>query len=989
MAFQDVDSAHRSLRNELAQAGIPNLEGHFTFDHTERVGWGSFGDIFVGNYLGSSVCVKILKEISVSDDNRWGKFVRRLNREIRVWRGLDHPNVVTLYGWASELARGSIRVSLISTWCDGGNVREYLRQHPTANRQALIRDVCRGLEYLHSNGIIHGDIKPDNIVMMEATGVAKLCDFGLSSLLNDLSIYGPSSSAAGTLRYVSPELFSGGKRNEASDIWAFGCTAGEILCNRRPYHSIASDWQLLSAVTSALPFNWPGANDFERCIASCYELRLDRRPSSSELCTNLEAALMHLNFVSSAPSLEHAINFLQLLSNVLQLESLPKLWRYTPRQNTPGLATEFNRIISPSTQSACREWCDVLCRLPCMEPGILAALARVTPALLHWVAAMGIMGELNRVLEGLYELRVWTGDHSFKMLAYDLYQLTIQSREAISECPLSLLGGGHPFVPAKSVLRSAFPRMFRTFPKARIGSTSRLTDRIWSVLYTIPTEDEFPSLAFSANGRYMVNVERNRLSITNLTTQETSATLEHDIERSEAIISPDGRLVAFSSQDGIFRVWRWDRGNTCTELEEDRSYWLGVFSPNGEYLAKYNGYGVRIWETSHWETPAVINGKIFGTRDDSSPFTPDSRYLATLADYSDLSKRVHVFDITTQPITPLFETDCAAGTSVSFSPNGQYLVLEDSDSIHLWMVSTWRRTYTFEARPFTTSPDVTRFTTSPDGRYAASHSDPNSITVWDIVTQTSIDFHSTGSGLPEFIKFSPNGRYLASLVRGCIRVWDVRKGDHTVLELLTWPLVGDALEIRFSPDDHYLVIFGISLSLIVEVPMWIDPAIMKGHNRAIQCMRLSPGGRQLVSACPYDVQVWDTLSWTSVYRPEWDAESCSITFSKDGRLIRIEDATTGYFEIHNVFSGEKLEYPPPWASTDVTVSPPPRTSVVLSRDGRSLCFLQGDKTIHLCWLPDWFKNSTDVEQCEGLACVGGQEGEVLFLHMSRFEIPDI
>ncbi|KAF8309177.1 kinase-like domain-containing protein [Cantharellus anzutake] len=224
----DVHSAHKRLRDELALAEIPNLEGQFTLEDTQRMGWGSFGDIYVGNYREIRVCIKVLKEISVFDDRRWDQFLRRLKREIRVWRGLIHPNVVALFGWTSKVIRDNISVSLISTWCDGGDVKSYLRRHPTADRQILIKDTCQGLSYLHSKRIIHGDIKPENIVVMEATGVARLCDFGLSSLLDDLPTYAPSSSVAGTLRFISPELFAGGKRNEASDIWAFGCAAGEV-----------------------------------------------------------------------------------------------------------------------------------------------------------------------------------------------------------------------------------------------------------------------------------------------------------------------------------------------------------------------------------------------------------------------------------------------------------------------------------------------------------------------------------------------------------------------------------------------------------------------------------------------------------------------------------------------------------------------------------------------------------------------------------------
>ena len=89
--------------------------------------------------------------------------------------------MVALLGWTSQVTRDNIRVSLISEWCDGGNIKEYLRHNPRADRHALVRfvsmstvsecvfmfsqikDVCRGLAYLHSRGIVHGDIKPVSV----------------------------------------------------------------------------------------------------------------------------------------------------------------------------------------------------------------------------------------------------------------------------------------------------------------------------------------------------------------------------------------------------------------------------------------------------------------------------------------------------------------------------------------------------------------------------------------------------------------------------------------------------------------------------------------------------------------------------------------------------------------------------------------------------------------------------------------------------------
>ena len=96
-----------------------------------------------------------------------------------------------------------------------------------------------------------------------------------------------------------------------------------------------------------------------------------------------------------------------MLLDVLQLDHLPLGWRYRPRKSTPELVPEFNKTIPPPLQSICREWCDIVLRFPSRDPGILTTLTQITPVLLHWVAAMGVMGELDCALRGLYDLHKW------------------------------------------------------------------------------------------------------------------------------------------------------------------------------------------------------------------------------------------------------------------------------------------------------------------------------------------------------------------------------------------------------------------------------------------------------------------------------------------------------------------------------------------------------------------------------------------------------
>ena len=113
--------------------------------------------------------------------------------------------------------------------------------------------------------------------------------------------------------------------------------------------------------------------------------------------------------VLSTPSLsvDSAVASLKMLLNVIKLEHLPSGWRYKPKESIPELVPEFIKTISPSVQSLCREWCDIVRCSPCRDPEILDTFTQTIPVLLHWVAVMGIMGELNRALRGLYDLYNW------------------------------------------------------------------------------------------------------------------------------------------------------------------------------------------------------------------------------------------------------------------------------------------------------------------------------------------------------------------------------------------------------------------------------------------------------------------------------------------------------------------------------------------------------------------------------------------------------
>ncbi|KAH8115011.1 kinase-like domain-containing protein, partial [Phellopilus nigrolimitatus] len=209
------------------------------------VACGGYCDIFEGRWLkdGSSeprkVAVKRIR-IHLGEAN----FTRHLAREVYVWSGLDHPNILPFCGYMLE---GKFP-SLISEWTENGTVKKYLERHPDHDLLPLVTGIAEGLEYLHGQHIIHSDLKADN-VLISIDGKPQICDFGISGILASSQTFGGISSGQsgikGSLRWMAKELFETCEPPNAhsmeSDIWAFGMTVYEMLTKELPFFYLKSD----------------------------------------------------------------------------------------------------------------------------------------------------------------------------------------------------------------------------------------------------------------------------------------------------------------------------------------------------------------------------------------------------------------------------------------------------------------------------------------------------------------------------------------------------------------------------------------------------------------------------------------------------------------------------------------------------------------------------------------------------------------------------
>jgi len=179
--------------------------------------------------LGRTVAFKILAEAGLTDETAKA----RLIEEARLAGLLVHENVIAFYDYGEEAGRPF----LVMEYFEGETLREALRGGRAGDlrrRLLIARQVANALAYVHSKGVIHRDVKPDNI-RIDASGHVKVMDFGVAKS-GDLSLTA-SGFTVGTPYYMAPEQIRGGKPSHLVDIYAFGVVLFELLTETRPFEA--------------------------------------------------------------------------------------------------------------------------------------------------------------------------------------------------------------------------------------------------------------------------------------------------------------------------------------------------------------------------------------------------------------------------------------------------------------------------------------------------------------------------------------------------------------------------------------------------------------------------------------------------------------------------------------------------------------------------------------------------------------------------------
>ena len=260
------------------------------YEVLSKVGAGGMADVYKGRdqMLNRYVAIKVLKKEFREDEN----FVRKFRSEAQASAGLLHPNVVNVYDVGEDRGLYYMVMELV----EGITLKEYIEKKGRLSHKEVISiaiQMCSGIGAAHAAGIIHRDIKPQNIIISK-DGKVKVTDFGIAKAVTSNTI---STNAMGSVHYTSPEQARGGFSDQKSDIYSIGITLYEMVTGQAPFDGdstvsvaikhLQEEITAPSELVSDIPYS------LEQIILKCTQKNAERRyPNTDELIQDLKRSLV-------------------------------------------------------------------------------------------------------------------------------------------------------------------------------------------------------------------------------------------------------------------------------------------------------------------------------------------------------------------------------------------------------------------------------------------------------------------------------------------------------------------------------------------------------------------------------------------------------------------------------------------------------------------------------------------------------------------------